>query len=382
MDTISIDLTHEEWGELEKRILANVRKLNGPDGCWEWTGPISQGYPRIAIKGRNYIVSRLVATRWLGMTLSNGEFVVRKCRNRLCLNPSHFEIREGGKPPRNKEELKRKILENIDKDFETGCWNWKRTLNSSGYPYIGVNGKSVSVARVVAWIDKGFPLKSKLFIRHKCDNRKCVNPDHLEWGTNQDNMNDMKRRGRSPNNRGSKNPHSKLKEEDVIMIRILFSRRKSIKDLAWQYGVTRTAISNIVHGIVWKHLPGAIPRDPQIKFSDDQVEDMLGRLGKGHEIKSVAEEYGISVSHLRSIWLGYKRKKVPGPRASSKKPYRVFTEEQVREIRKRYDSGDSIAEIARDMGSHYSTVRSICRRWSWKDQDDDDPEIPEPIRIK
>lgn len=344
------------------------------------------GYPRIRIKNRNIMVHRIVAHLWLGVKLDSGKIIVRKCRNRLCLNPNHFEIREGGKPPRTKEELKKVILENIEKDPITGCWNWKRTLNSSGYPNIRVKGKTVSVARVMAWIFKGFPLGSKLMIRHKCDNRKCVNPDHLEWGTNQDNMNDMKQRGRSPNNRGSRNPHSKLKEEDVMMIRELFRRGESIKDLAFQYRVTRTAISDVIHGKVWKHLPGAIPRDPQIKYSDDQIKDMLNGLKRGHEIKTVAQEYGISVSHLRSIWLGHKRKNVPGPRATSKKPHRVYTKEQVLDMRRRFDNGESVESIRKDYNGNYKTIEAICKRRSWKWLKDEtppenEPDDPEPVVV-
>ena len=59
-----------------------------------------------------------------------------------------------------------------------------------------------------------------LMVRHHCDNPACINPEHLALGTAQDNMNDMKARGRhkSVPSKGSKNGMAKLTEDIVKAI--------------------------------------------------------------------------------------------------------------------------------------------------------------------
>lgn len=59
----------------------------------------------------------------------------------------------------------------------------------------GINFQSY--AHRVAWLIAKGQIESNLFVLHKCDNPLCCNVDHLFLGTHQDNMDDMKRKGRS-----------------------------------------------------------------------------------------------------------------------------------------------------------------------------------------
>jgi hypothetical protein len=82
---------------------------------------------------------------------------------------------------------------------------------------------------------------------HRCDNRKCVNPDNIR---------DMYAKGRGVDNRGNKKKTSKLTAEKVIEIRTLYKNKKArVCDLSKQYGVCSAVISEVVAYKLWKHVP-------------------------------------------------------------------------------------------------------------------------------
>lgn len=66
----------------------------------------------------------------------------------------------------------------FDIDEETGCWNWVKGL-CNGYARISVNGRTVHAYRwIYEWIHG--PVAPGLVVDHICNNRRCVNPDHLQ----------------------------------------------------------------------------------------------------------------------------------------------------------------------------------------------------------
>jgi hypothetical protein len=79
------------------------------------------------------------------------------------------------------------------------CWPWLGALDKWGRGRIMVNGKNVTAPAFALTLDKGPPPKSqrRVVARHSCDNPTCVNPRHLEWGTQSDNAFDAITRGRA-----------------------------------------------------------------------------------------------------------------------------------------------------------------------------------------
>lgn len=89
-------------------------------------------------------------------------------------------------------------------------------------------------------------------ILHSCDNRLCINPDHLIAGTHADNCADKVRKGRQA--KGQVCGNSKLKDADVKTIKSLFSTGSSNASIAKIYGVSGMCIGRIKSGATWSHL--------------------------------------------------------------------------------------------------------------------------------
>lgn len=92
----------------------------------------------------------------------------------------------------------------VDKAAAGGCWNWTASLKERGYGQFFWRGKMHRAHRL-AWRLSGRELPQRpLELLHSCDNRICVNPEHMRVGTHAENMADMVARGR--NWRGGNRP--------------------------------------------------------------------------------------------------------------------------------------------------------------------------------
>lgn len=80
-------------------------------------------------------------------------------------------------------------------DSVTGCWNWVGKQNKLGYGCITVEGVETRAHRAMHFLLNPEADRS-LVVMHKCDNPRCVNPEHLQLGTQRDNMLDMHSKGR------------------------------------------------------------------------------------------------------------------------------------------------------------------------------------------
>jgi hypothetical protein len=128
------------------------------------------------------------------------------------------------------------------------------SLNSDGYPQFCRNGKRRLIGRVVLFRRYG-PQPSSICMRHTCDNRRCINPNHIIPGSFGDNNRDREARGRGNPPRGERCAASKLTEKQVREIQKL-SRDGIIlqREIAELFGLYQGTVSRITNGLRWKHI--------------------------------------------------------------------------------------------------------------------------------
>lgn len=93
-----------------------------------------------------------------------------------------------------------------------------------------------------------------LVIRHKCDNKFCINPMHLEKGTHKENSEDMVKRQR--HKVGEAHHCAKLTSVEVVEIRN--NNTLSQEKLGRKYGITQSVVSRIKNNIKWKHVAAGV----------------------------------------------------------------------------------------------------------------------------
>lgn len=138
---------------------------------------------------------------------------------------------------------------------EKRCWEFKGYISPDGYALIRdiENKKHILAHRLSYQIFNG-EIPEKMLVCHHCDNRKCINPEHLFLGTHQDNSDDAKSKNRiiSP---GRKN-HGKRKLNKILVIKIRKWIEEGISclEIARRLNVTSDCIYDIKYRKTWKHI--------------------------------------------------------------------------------------------------------------------------------
>jgi hypothetical protein len=116
-----------------------------------------------------------------------------------------------------------------------GCWEWEGA-RERGYGLFWADGRLVRAHRW-AWEERNGLVPAGMLVLHRCDNRPCVNPEHLFLGTNADNNRDMQEKGRHPGR--------KLTPADVEAVYGLLAAGQRRAAIAARFGVHPSAISRI-----------------------------------------------------------------------------------------------------------------------------------------
>ena len=141
-------------------------------------------------------------------------------------------------------DLKKRFQAKVGGATARGCVEWCGSIGGLGYGYFRV-GPRIERAHRVAWELENGPIPRGLFVCHRCDNRKCVNHEHLFLGTNAENVADMVAKGRAKfcgRKRGER-----LTREQVLSI-VARLENESGAALAREFGVSASAVSLIGAG--------------------------------------------------------------------------------------------------------------------------------------
>jgi hypothetical protein len=136
-------------------------------------------------------------------------------------------------------------------DVGDDCVEWPFGKDSSGYGAVKVGRKMVGAHKVVLerYIRPG---RDGEYALHSCNRPACVNPRHLRWGTQEENMRDRRVAG---NFAPGIHPAAKLQVEEARRVKFDGERAAVV---AAELGISTSAVRKIRRGVIWKHLTGEV----------------------------------------------------------------------------------------------------------------------------
>lgn len=162
-------------------------------------------------------------------------------------------------------QLATRFWEKVDKNGPimrpelSQCWQWTGYKSPAGYGrlFIFTRGKRNNDVRIATQVSYALHTGTwpSNFVLHKCDNPRCVNPDHLYLGSQKQNAVDRCTRGRSNTVHGARNGKTKISEATALELIRLRAEGMPFKQIAGKFNLSINTVHGIVYGKRWKFLP-------------------------------------------------------------------------------------------------------------------------------
>ena len=177
-------------------------------------------------------------------------------------------------PAQTTSSLEDRLWSRVTIREEEDCWEWNGAHNSRGLPMFifskldrasydlklqfGTDSERGITAQRVMWGVIVGPVPYNKVVYHKCNNRNCMNPKHLELGSKQDQSDhriDSERQAVGDSHGKSKLTPSEARE----IYQRFFEDEITQSELAQQYNIDDSTVSNIINGHIWSHSTGMTP---------------------------------------------------------------------------------------------------------------------------
>lgn len=135
------------------------------------------------------------------------------------------------------------------------CWVWTGGMDSDGYGSFHIPDGGTIGAHKYSYMlaHPGEVIKEGICILHSCDNRPCVNPEHMFLGTNLDNIKDKVFKGRGIGGGGTCHGNAKITWAKVNNIRATYSGKYGeFKSLCKRYNIKKSHLRSILSFRTWK----------------------------------------------------------------------------------------------------------------------------------
>ncbi len=154
--------------------------------------------------------------------------------------------------PAKLEEYRTRFFSHVDVKGDDDCWLWNFTINpNTGYGCFTGPAGTITAHRIAYALTHGTnDLGMYILHSEKCISRACCNPSHLRAGTASENSKQAFAQGTL------KLPAVKLNKEQVLDIVLLYAAGAKQPDIAKQFNISQSQVSQIVTGLHWQDVTG------------------------------------------------------------------------------------------------------------------------------
>jgi hypothetical protein len=191
-----------------------------------------------------------------------------------------------------------------------GCWDIDYCRNKGGYTHFTINGHNIESHRFMYLIHHQEEKMINLDVSHNCNNRWCVNPEHLTLETHQKNMEYMILQNRQA--KGSQLPQSILNEDLIkeMLDNILCGKLTKVKKIAEIYRISINVIYDIINNNGWTHITKdynminikKIITENHGNLSHQDIRDIRTRLKTGESQRNIAKDYKTHQTVISGIY--------------------------------------------------------------------------------